>query len=226
MKKVAVIVAAGSGSRMGREIPKQFLEIAGKPILYHTVDTFLSSFTDMQVVLVIARKYMSWGSDIARAFNEPSRISIVEGGASRFQSVKNGLAMINENSVVFVHDGVRCLLTGQLIHRCFEQALLKGSAVPTVATTETVRVLENGEHHMIDRSRVRMVQTPQTFLSTIIKKAFETEEREQFTDEASVVEWSGEKVHLIEGEFTNIKITRPQDLAMAEFILKVREGAE
>jgi 2-C-methyl-D-erythritol 4-phosphate cytidylyltransferase len=222
MKKVAVIVAAGSGSRMGKEIPKQFLELAGKPILYHTLDTFLGSFPDMQIVLVIARKFMNWGQEIANAFVDPSRIKIVEGGNTRFQSVRNGLATIHENSVVFVHDGVRCLLTGHLIHRCYEQALLKGSAVPTVATTETVRIVEGDEHRMIDRSHVRMVQTPQTFLSNIIVNAFRVEENANFTDEASVVEHNGEKVHLIEGEFTNIKITRPQDLAMAEYILRVR----
>jgi 2-C-methyl-D-erythritol 4-phosphate cytidylyltransferase len=175
MKKVAVIVAAGSGSRMGKEIPKQFLELAGKPILYHTLDTFLGSFPDMQIVLVIARKFMNWGQEIANAFVDPSRIKIVEGGNTRFQSVRNGLATIHENSVVFVHDGVRCLLTGHLIHRCYEQALLKGSAVPTVATTETVRIVEGDEHRMIDRSHVRMVQTPQTFLSNIIVNAFRVE---------------------------------------------------
>ncbi len=222
MKKYAVIVAAGSGSRMGKEIPKQFLELAGKPILYHTLDAFLASFNDLEVILVIAGKYMPWGQDLVNAFGAPSRIRLVEGGNTRFQSVKRGLACVEGNSVVFVHDGVRCLLTGQLIHRCFEHTLLKGSAIPTVATTETVRLIENGEHRMIDRSKVRMVQTPQTFLSTIIIKAFEAEEQEFFTDEATVVEHTGGSVHLIEGEFTNIKITRPQDLAMAEYILKVR----
>lgn len=222
MKKYAVIVAAGSGVRMGNEIPKQFLDLSGKPLIYYTVDTFLSAYPDLQVILVIGGKYMSWAQDIARSFTDPSRITLVEGGNTRFQSVKNGLAHVHEHSVVFVHDGVRCLLTGQLIHHCFEQTLLKGSAVPTVATTETVRLVENGRHRMVDRKTVRMVQTPQTFLSTILLKAFESPEEEFFTDEASVVEHSGQDVHLIEGEFTNIKITRPQDLGMAEHILRVR----
>lgn len=224
MKKFAVIVAAGSGLRMGKEIPKQFLDLSGKPLIYYTIDTFLSAYADLQVILVVAGKFMSWGQDIARSFPEPSRITLVEGGNSRFQSVKNGLAHIHDHSVVFVHDGVRCLITGQLIHHCFEQTLLKGSAVPTVATTETVRLMENGKHRMIDRKLVRMVQTPQTFLSTILLKAFELPEEDFFTDEASVVEYSRQEVHLIEGEFTNIKITRPQDLAMAEHILKMRKG--
>jgi 2-C-methyl-D-erythritol 4-phosphate cytidylyltransferase len=124
--------------------------------------------------------------------------------------------------VIFVHDGVRCLITGQLIHHCFEQTILKGSAIPTVAATETIRLLEGDNHKMVNRNLVRMVQTPQTFLSTILLKAFETREQEFFTDEASVVEYSGEKIYLIEGEYTNIKITRPQDLAIAEQIMKLR----
>lgn len=222
MKKYAVIVAAGSGSRMGKDIPKQFLELAGKPILYHTIEAFISAYDDLEVVLVISGKFMPWGRDIVKAFGEPSRITLVEGGTTRFQSVKNGLSAVHENAVVFVHDGVRCLITGQLIHRCYEQTLLKGNAVPTVATTETVRIVEGDTNRMVDRKNVRLVQTPQTFLSTSLLNAFKREEMEFFTDEASVVEYSGEEIHLIEGEFTNIKITRPQDLAMAEYIINVR----
>jgi 2-C-methyl-D-erythritol 4-phosphate cytidylyltransferase len=222
MKKYAVIVAAGSGSRMGKVIPKQFLDLAGRPILYYTLDTFLSAYPDMHIFLVLSPRYMQWGQDIIKAFTDPSRITPVEGGNTRFQSVKNGLSHIKDNSVVFVHDGVRCLITGQLIHRCFEQTILKGSAVPTVATTETVRIIEGESHRMIDRNQVRLVQTPQTFLSTILQKAFECPEQDYFTDEAAVVEFSGQPVHLIEGEFTNIKITRPQDLAVAEQILRLR----
>lgn len=223
MKKYAVIVAAGSGSRMGRDIPKQFLNLNGKPILYYTIDTFLSAFNDLQVILVVSPRYMSLGEDISKAFPDRARILLAEGGDTRFQSVKNGLSHVRENSVVFVHDGVRCLITGQLIHHCYEQAILKGSAVPSVAATETVRILDGEEHRMVDRNHVRMVQTPQTFLSTILLKAYETEERESFTDEASVVEASGQKINLIEGEYSNIKITRPQDLAVAEQILKRRQ---
>lgn len=220
MKKYAVIVAAGSGTRMGKEVPKQFLSLGAKPILVHTLDTFLSTFPDINIILVLSPRYLKWGEDIAKA---DSRIQVVEGGKTRFQSVKNGLSRINDHSVTFVHDGVRCLVTGQLIHRCYDQAITKGSAIPTVAVTETVRLLDgNGEHHMLDRNRVRLVQTPQTFLSPILLNAYGLEERETFTDEASVVEASGEKVYLIEGEYTNIKITRPQDMAVAEEILKLR----
>jgi 2-C-methyl-D-erythritol 4-phosphate cytidylyltransferase len=223
MKKYAVIVAAGSGTRMGKDIPKQFLNLGAKPILYHTVETFYDAFPDIDIILVVSSRYMKWGEDIANAFNGRS-LQLVEGGKTRFQSVKNGLACIKDHSVVFVHDGVRCLVTGQLIHRCYEQAIMRGSAIPTVAVTETVRILNgDGGHHMLDRNLVRMVQTPQTFLSPILLKAYELEESESFTDEASVVEASGEKVHLIEGEYTNIKITRPQDMAVAEEIMRLRE---
>ena len=221
MKKYAVIVAAGSGKRMGKDIPKQFLNLGAKPILYYTLDAFFSAYADINVILVISQRYMKWGEDIAKAFTGNS-LSIVEGGNTRFQSVKNGLSQIKEHSVIFVHDGVRCLVTGQLIHRCYEQAIVKGSAIPTVAVTETVRLLNGDGHHMLDRNLVRLVQTPQTFLSTILLRAYDTEEQEHFTDEASVVEHSGEKVHLIEGEYTNVKITRPQDMAIAEEILRLR----
>jgi 2-C-methyl-D-erythritol 4-phosphate cytidylyltransferase len=221
MKKYAVIVAAGSGTRMGKDIPKQFLNLGAKPILYYTLDAFYSAYPDIEVILVVSSRFMKWGEDIAKAFNNTS-ISLIEGGKTRFQSVKNGLTMVKEHSVVFVHDGVRCLVTGQLIHHCYEQAIVKGSAVPTVAVTETVRLLDGEGHHMLDRNLVRMVQTPQTFLSPLLLNAYHLDEQESFTDEASVVEASGEKVYLIEGEYTNIKITRPQDMAVAEEILRLR----
>lgn len=222
MKKYVVIVAAGSGTRMGKDIPKQFLMLGSKPILHYTLDAFLGAYPDINVILVIASRYMKWGEDIAKTYPEQN-IQLVEGGKTRFQSVKNGLAKVKEHSVIFVHDGVRCLVTGQLIHRCYEQAIMKGSAVPTVAVTETVRIIDGDSHHMIDRNTVRMVQTPQTFLSPVLLHAFTQEEQESFTDEASVVEHAGEKIHLIEGEYTNIKITRPQDMAVAEEILRLRK---
>src|SRR5687767_10021613 len=187
MKKYAVIVAAGSGTRMGKDIPKQFLNLGARPILYHTLDAFYSAYRDMNVILVISPRYMKWGEDLAKAFSG-NNITLVEGGKSRFQSVKNGLALVKEHSVVFVHDGVRCLVTGQLIHHCYEQAIVKGSAIPAVAVTETVRIVEGDTHRTLDRNMVRMVQTPQTFLSTILLRAFDLQDQEGFTDEASVVE--------------------------------------
>src|SRR6188508_2987306 len=182
MKKYAVIVAAGSGTRMGKDIPKQFLSLGARPMLYYTLDAFFSAYSDVNVNLVISQRYMKWGEDIAKAF-PGYNIMLAEGGNTRFQSVKNGLSLIKEHSVIFVHDGVRCLVTGHLIHRCYEQAIVKGSAVPAVAVTETIRLLEGDNHHMLNRNLVRMVQTPQTFLSTILLKAYDSEEQEQFTDE-------------------------------------------
>lgn len=223
MKKYAVIVAAGSGKRMGKDVPKQFLTLAAKPILHYTIDAFYSAYPDINIILVLSPRFMKWGEDIARAFG-PAAITLAEGGNTRFQSVKKGLALVKEHSVIFVHDGVRCLVTGELIHRCYEQAIVKGSAIPAVAVTETIRLLEGEGHRMLDRNLVRMVQTPQTFLSTILLKAFETDEQESFTDEASVVEASGENVFLIEGEYSNVKITRHQDMAIAEEILRLRAG--
>src|SRR4051812_25159358 len=141
MKKYAVIVAAGLGTRMGKEIPKQFLTLGARPILYYTLDAFFTAYPDINVILVVSPHYMKWAEEIAKSFADYS-ITLAEGGKTRFQSVKNGLSLIHEHSVIFVHDGVRCLVTGQLIHHCYEQAIMKGSAIPTVAVTETVRILE------------------------------------------------------------------------------------
>lgn len=220
MNKYAVIVAGGSGSRMGASIPKQFLPILGKPALAYTLSAFLSAYTDMQIILVLPAEHIQRGKEILALFPERNRISIVEGGVTRFESVKKGLFAIKAEAVVFVHDGVRCLVSEQLIRRCYEQTLVSGSAIPAVSSAESVRILKNGQHEQVNREAVFMIQTPQTFLSAILLPAFEQEEKENFTDEASVVEASGQKVFLTEGEYSNIKITRPIDLLIAERILE------
>ncbi|MDE3251144.1 MAG: 2-C-methyl-D-erythritol 4-phosphate cytidylyltransferase, partial [Bacteroidota bacterium] len=154
----------------------------------------------------------------------PVGITVVEGGDSRFQSVKNGLAHCDKPSVVFVHDGVRCLVSPALIRRCYEQAISLGSAIPAVAATDSVRIAQGDKHTSVDRSEVRLVQTPQTFLTEILLDAFQQPQQDAFTDEATVVEAFGGKIHLIDGEYSNIKITRPVDLIIAEQILLERES--
>jgi len=148
--------------------------------------------------------------------------TLVVGGKTRFHSVQNGIQQIKDPAVVFVHDGVRCLLTPNLIKRCFEQAIDKGSAIPAVTCTDSVRILNNHSHEAIDRDQVKIIQTPQTFLSTILIPAFNQPYQENFTDEATVVEAFGESVFLIEGEYSNLKITRPTDLILATAILEER----
>lgn len=220
MQKIAVIVAGGSGQRMGASIPKQFLLLHGKPLIYHTIQRFLQTWTDLEVILVLPAEYTATGNEIVANLQANNRVKIIAGGDSRFQSVKNGLALIHQPAVVFVHDGVRCLLSSDLIKRCYEQTIEKGSAIPAVAATDSIRIAIDHHHQVIDRNKVRIIQTPQTFLSELIIPAFDRPYEERFTDEATVVEVSGKDVYLIEGEYNNIKITRPSDLIIAEQVLK------
>jgi 2-C-methyl-D-erythritol 4-phosphate cytidylyltransferase len=222
MKKYAVIVAGGSGTRMGNVTPKQFLLLKGKPLLWYTIDSFLRAFDDIEIILVLPKEHFSKGEKIAAQLNAENKIKIVSGGNTRFDSVKAGLTLVTEVSVVFVHDGVRCLISVPLIKRCYKQALEKGSAIPAVTATDSIRILKNGFHEVKDRQQVRIIQTPQTFLSNILLPAFEQNFNESFTDEATVVEASGKEIFLTEGEYDNIKITRPIDLLIAEKIIEDR----
>lgn len=224
MVKTAVIVAGGSGQRMGSHTPKQFLLLHGKPLLWYTVEVFLDSFSDMQIILVLPSSFMEEGRLICADLPAASRIRFAEAGVTRFHSVQNGLGLVTESSVVFVHDAVRCLVTADMIHRCYQQALEKGSAIPAVAATDSIRIISNDTHAVADRNLVRIIQTPQTFLSDILLPAFRQDWQEAFTDEATVVEASGKEVFLIEGEYENIKITRPADLLVAETILTKRSS--
>jgi 2-C-methyl-D-erythritol 4-phosphate cytidylyltransferase len=222
MKKTAIIVAGGTGQRMGTALPKQFLAIEGKSILLHTVDQFVTAFADINFVIVLPADYIQEGQALIASSGLTQQFQFVAGGDTRFQSVKNGLAQADPASIVFVHDAVRCLLTPDLIQRCYQQAVEKGSAIPAVASTDTIRITEGANHHVVDRANVMMIQTPQTFNAALLKKAFEQTYQSSFTDEANVLEASGKEVYLIEGEYENIKITRPLDLAIANYILAKR----
>jgi 2-C-methyl-D-erythritol 4-phosphate cytidylyltransferase len=226
MKKTAIIVAGGTGQRMGTTLPKQFLAIEGKSILLHTIDQFISAFSDINFVIVLPADYIHEGENIIASSGLSQSFLFVAGGDTRFQSVKNGLAQADPASIVFVHDAVRCLLTPDLIQRCYQQAVEKGSAIPAVSSTDTIRITEGTKHHVVDRANVMMIQTPQTFNAAILKKAFEQAYQPSFTDEANVLEASGKEVYLIEGEHENIKITRPLDLAIAEYILAKRASKD
>ncbi len=223
MKKYAIIVAGGSGTRMGGHLPKQFMLLRDKPVLYYTLKTFIESYEDLQVILVLPMDYTDMGQEIIDAFFDKDRIRITAGGDTRFQSVKNGLALVEEESVVFVHDGVRCLLTKELIHRCYAMAVETGTAIPAIPSKDSIRLITDEGNAAFDRNRVMLIQTPQTFHSKIIVPAFQIDYKDKFTDEATVAEAYGMKVSLVEGEETNIKITRPVDLLLAEQILAERE---
>lgn len=220
MKKFAVIVAGGSGSRMNSNLPKQFLLLNGKPVLYYTLDTFLKAYPDLQIILVLPEDHVAAGQEIIDAFFDYERIRITEGGRTRFHSVQNGLQLIEEESIIFVHDGVRCLLSPALIQRCYEAALEMGSAIPVIDSKDSIRVLTEDGNEAVDRSSIKLVQTPQTFHSKILLPAYKIDYKDKFTDEATVVEAFGLKVYLVDGEEDNIKITRPVDLAVAEGMIK------
>ncbi|HEX9514206.1 MAG TPA: 2-C-methyl-D-erythritol 4-phosphate cytidylyltransferase [Puia sp.] len=239
MKKYAVIVAGGSGLRMGTQAPKQFLLLQGKPVLWHTLNVFLDAYEDLEIILVLPEEHMETGKTILYATRAPHRIRVVAGGATRFHSVKNGLQAVErelapgagmaeegrtiadgpEDAVIFVHDGVRCLLTTNLVHRCYEKAVEQGAAIPVIDSKDSVRLVTAEGNEAIDRARVKLVQTPQTFRSGILLSSYAVAYQEIFTDEATVVEASGHKVHLVEGELNNIKITTPVDLTLAGQLL-------
>ena len=222
MDKYAVIVAGGKGQRMGNAIPKQFLPLAGKPVLYHTIKAFKDAFDDIKLVLVLPQDQLSYAQMVLQAFPERIDIAIVTGGETRFHSVQNGLKAVTGNSLIFVHNGVRPLVSADLVQRCFVQAVEKGSAIPAIAVADSMRIIEGDNSSPVDRQNMRSIQTPQTFRSDILLPAFLQGYREQFTDEATVVEAYGEEVYLIEGERGNIKITTPEDMLIAETILNSR----
>jgi 2-C-methyl-D-erythritol 4-phosphate cytidylyltransferase len=224
LKKYAVIVAGGAGTRMQSQLPKQFMQLADKPVLQHSIESFLRAYADLKIILVLPAEYVAaWEQIVDQQFDR-GRIQVTTGGETRFQSVKNGLDLVTDESIVFVHDAVRCLLSADLIHRCYETALETGSAIPVVAPTDSVRLIKGDRSETTERNKVVMVQTPQTFHSKILLPAYKIDYQERFTDEASVVEAYGVAVTLVKGEETNIKITRPLDLVIAGKILESRGG--
>jgi 2-C-methyl-D-erythritol 4-phosphate cytidylyltransferase len=224
MKTYAVIVAGGSGQRMGTSLPKQFLPLCGKPVLWHTLNTFFKSISDIRIILVLPVSHLPYGQELKDSFEQSSQINVIEGGLTRYDSVKCGLSLVSDDSIVFVHDGVRCLITTTLIRRCYETALKTGNAVPAIPSKDSIRILTDSGNTVEDRNKVQMIQTPQTFRSDIILKAFQQPYQDRFTDEATVVESAGTKIILVAGETENIKITNPIDLLIAGKVLESREN--
>ncbi len=224
MKKYAVIVAGGKGVRMGSAVPKQFLPLNGQPILYHTIKAFADAFADIQLILVLPQDQLSYAQMVLQSFPERIDITIVAGGETRYHSVQNGLKVVEHDSVVFVQDGVRPLVTTELIQRCYAQAIDKGSAIPAIPVADSMRILEGEDSRPIEREQMRIIQTPQTFKAEVILPAFNQEYQAAFTDEATVVEAYGDMVYLVDGERSNIKVTTPEDMIVAEALLKARES--
>lgn len=223
MKQYVILVAGGSGSRMGVSLPKQFLPLSGKPVLIHTLERFLEYSPDVQIILCLPQDQLAYWQQIRTSYSLPFTYPILEtpGGASRFQSVRNGLQHVTGDGLVAVHDGVRPFVPVSVIARSFELAAEQGTAIAAVAAKDSVRLLNNDlTNTALDRSRLRLIQTPQTFQVALLKKAFEQAESPLFTDDASVAEAAGYAIHLLEGSYENIKITTPEDLAFAEALLR------
>lgn len=220
MEYYAIIVAGGKGTRLGGGIPKQFRLLNGRPMLMYTVDAFLNAIRGIHVIVVLPEEHIGYWESLCEEFGFFPEYSIARGGASRWESVRNGLALVSGKGVVAVHDGARPLVSPALIRKVFETAESFGSAVPAVAPVDSMRVIDdNGNSCILDRGRCRCIQTPQAFKSDVLIEAYRLPFSESFTDDASVVEAAGGVIRLVEGERNNIKVTTLQDISLAEIIL-------
>lgn len=217
-----IIVAGGKGLRMGNDIPKQFLPVAGKPILMHTIERFHEYDGSLKIILVLPETQQAYWNELCKKYNFGIDHTVVNGGDTRFQSSKNGLAVIpdGEDGVVGIHDGVRPFVAKEVIAECYETAREEYAAIPVCAVTDTLRYIDKrGGGKNVLRDDYRIVQTPQAFDISLAKQAFSQGYKENFTDDASVVESLGCQVAMVEGNRENIKITTPFDLKVAEAIL-------
>jgi len=231
MEKAVVIVAGGTGSRMQSHLPKQFISIKGKPIIIYTLEKFLKAYTNIKVVIVCHSEYIDFLNDILKEHvpHSNSNIKVVEGGASRFHSSYKGLQNIPfKKGLVAIHDAARPFIDSTTIQQCFQLCSEKGNAIPAIPVTDTIRQLENETSSIVDRRVLRKVQTPQCFRLSAIIEAYKYAVQQinthnvhnnQFTDDASVLEFYGKPVYLCEGQTNNIKITTPFDLKLAELMI-------
>jgi 2-C-methyl-D-erythritol 4-phosphate cytidylyltransferase len=218
----ALIAAGGRGTRLKSLTPKQFLNVNGKPVLLHTIDAFIKYNKDIVVILILPQDEFDTWNSITCQYNFEYNILLQAGGSSRYQSVRNGLQKISTGGLVAIHDGVRPLVTTSIIAASFELAEKEGTAVASVPLKESIRQINKGGSQALDRSNYRLIQTPQTFDVDLIKKAYALPEEESLTDDASVAERAGNKITLFDGSYENLKITTPEDLIIAEAIMKSR----
>ncbi len=218
MKQYAIIVAGGKGLRMGATIPKQFFEINGKAIILYTLEKFREALPLAELLLVLPKSEAPRWQEIAKgtAFE---RIRTAEGGDTRFESVQAGLRLIESEGVVGVHDAVRPFVSIDTIRGVFKEAQIKGAAIPVVKLKDSIRKVDSDHSEAVSRSNFRMVQTPQCFEVNLLKKAYKQVFNSSFTDDASVVEADGKKVSLVEGNYSNIKITTVEDLKIGEVLV-------
>jgi len=220
-RDTVIIVAGGEGRRLGGQLPKQFLPLGGVPVLWHTLLAFHRYDPSLQIIVVLHPAWTAHWQEISRGLLPDIPYQLTTGGETRFHSVRNGLALVREGGLTAVHDASRPLISRNLLQRTFSAAREEGNAVPAVAVTDSLREITPDGNRPVDRSRYRSIQTPQIFSSRLLKEAFRQPYEPAFTDEATVVECMGEKIHLVEGEKRNIKITTAFDLKVAEMILQM-----
>ena len=217
-KKYAIIVAGGSGTRMGVSLPKQFLELDGLPILMHTIKAFQTASIEIELILILPANQIDRWNDLCKKHNFYCNHSIALGGNSRTESVRNGLDCITTEGLVAIHDGVRPFVSQELIDLCFNTANEKGSAIASVMLKESIRFVKADENKAVDRAEYRIMQTPQTFKVSLIKRAYAEAGSKEFLDDASVAEAAGAKIYLVNGSYDNIKITTLDDFDLASLI--------
>lgn len=220
--KYVVIVAGGKGLRMGGDVPKQFLLLGGKPVLMHTIERFHAFDAQLQIILVLPPDQQDYWHELCLAHHFKLPYLLADGGATRFESVRNGLALIPNDAqgVVAVHDGVRPMVSVKVIERCFAMACKTQAVIPVTPVVETLRqIMPDGASQTVNRDAYRLVQTPQTFDLQLLKQAYQQPYSTAFTDDASVVEALGMQITMVEGNIENIKITTPFDLDVCERLL-------
>jgi 2-C-methyl-D-erythritol 4-phosphate cytidylyltransferase len=220
MQNYVVIVAGGKGLRMGSEIPKQFIVLKQLPILMHTLSNFHQWDNEVNLILVLPENQREYWTNLCAKFNFTIPHHITNGGETRFHSVLNGLKLVPKDSLVAIHDAVRPFVSKETIQKCFDEAKIKGNAIPFTFIPDSLRWVENGESKILNRDKVVKILTPQVFQSNILHLAFQQPYQDFFTDDASVIENIGQKINLVEGNPENIKITTPNDLIVAEAYLK------
>ena len=217
-----ILVAGGKGLRMDAETPKQFHLVNGRPLMMYTFDAFSAFFGRATFLLVLPEMEIGRWKHLCVDYDFTVPHEIVEGGPTRYHSVKNALSRVNDNSLVFIHDAVRPLVSNETLMSCLKVARIHGAAIPVAPLTDSIRLVESGLSQSVERDKYRLVQTPQVFRSEILKKAYLQAYHDTFTDDAAVVESIGQPLHLVEGDADNIKVTRPGDLGYVEVVLSGR----
>jgi 2-C-methyl-D-erythritol 4-phosphate cytidylyltransferase len=225
-KEYALIVAGGKGTRVKSKTPKQFLELNGLPVLMHTIHAFYRYSKKITIILVLPEDEIDTWRSLCSQYNFVAPLILQSGGETRFQSVKRGLEKIEGDGLVAIHDGVRPLVTETIIAASFGLAAVHQSAIAAVPLKESIRIADQDTTKAVDRSKFRIIQTPQTFQVSLIKSAYEMKEDLTLTDDASVVEKAGHVVSLFDGSYENIKITTTEDLIIAEALLRKRKNAD